>query len=129
MEKADISSRADIKRLVTVFYDKVRADAVLGAFFNTTIADWEAHLETLTTFWESSLFLKTRYTGNPIQAHIVLDKQHHYTITELHFGLWLNLWVTTVDDLFSGDYANNAKQRARKMATFMNLKCFEAKQK
>ena len=127
MQKHDIKTRGDVALLVRSFYEKVRADDVLGPFFNNTIKDWEAHLELLTTFWESSLFLKTKYLGNPLEAHVKVDKQHHHIITELHFGLWLNLWYQTIDELFEGDYAENAKRRARKMGTFLYLKIFESR--
>ncbi len=127
MQKHDIKTREDVALLVRSFYEKVRADDVLGPFFNNTIKDWEAHLELLTTFWESSLFLKTKYLGNPLEAHVKVDKQHHHSITELHFGLWLNLWYQTIDELFEGDYAENAKRRARKMGTFLYLKIFESR--
>lgn len=127
MAKKDIKTRDDVFLLVSSFYNKVRQDKVLGPFFNDTIKDWEAHLEHLTTFWESSLFLKTRYTGNPLEAHVKVDKAHNNTITEHHFGLWLNLWFQTIDELFEGDYAENAKRRARKMSTFLYLKIFEAR--
>tara|TARA_R110002049_G_scaffold108344_5_gene256570 strand:- start:1093 stop:1482 length:390 start_codon:yes stop_codon:yes gene_type:complete len=127
MNKKDIQTRADIFQLVSKFYGKVRKDEVLGPFFNNTIKDWDAHLEHLTTFWESSLFLKTKYYGNPLEAHNKVDAAHNHSITELHFGLWLNLWFQTIDELFEGDYAENAKRRARKMGTFLYLKIFEAR--
>ncbi|AUP77966.1 group III truncated hemoglobin [Flavivirga eckloniae] len=127
MNKKDLKSRDDVFLLVSSFYDKVRKDTVLAPFFNNTIEDWDAHLERLTTFWESSLFLKTKYLGNPLEAHIKVDKDNGHSISELHFGLWLNLWFETVDELFEGDYAENAKRRARKMSTFLYLKIFEAR--
>ncbi|MDH7914312.1 group III truncated hemoglobin [Winogradskyella sp. SYSU M77433] len=127
MHKKDITSREDIFLLVSKFYEKVRKDTVLGPFFNNSIKDWDAHLQHLTTFWESSLFLKTRYYGNPLEVHVNVDKANNNTITELHFGLWLNLWHQTIDELFEGEYANNAKRRARKMGTFLYLKIFEAR--
>ncbi len=127
--KTDIQTRADIFLLVTSFYKKVRNDHVLGPFFNETIKDWDAHLENLTSFWESSLFLKSKYLGNPLEVHIEVDKAHDSTITQEHFGLWLNLWFETIDELFVGDYANNAKQRARKMSTFLYLNIFQARNK
>lgn len=127
MQNPDIKTRADVYLLVSSFYKKVRADAILGPFFNDTIKDWDEHLERLTTFWESSLFLKTRYTGNPLEAHVKVDAEHGHSITDLHFGLWLNLWYQTIDELFAGDYAENAKRRARKMGTFLYLKIFEAR--
>ena len=127
MKKKDIQTRDDVYLLVSSFYKKVRKDAVLGPFFNDVIKDWDAHLNRLTSFWESSLFLKTKYLGNPLEAHIQVDKENNNTITEFHFGLWINLWVQTIDELFEGDYANNAKERARKMGTFLYLKIFEAR--
>jgi len=125
--KNDIKSREDIFLLVSQFYNKVRKDKVLGPFFNEKIKDWDTHLQHLKTFWESSLFLKTKYYGNPLEAHIKVDAENNNSITELHFGLWLNLWFLTIDELFEGDYAENAKRRARKMGTFLYLKIFEAR--
>jgi hemoglobin len=127
MEKKDITTREDVYLLVSSFYDKVRKDNVLGPFFEI-IEDWDEHLEKLTDFWQSNLFLKTRYYGNPLEAHIKADNANDNSISELHFGLWLNLWFETIDSLFEGDIAQNAKQRARKMATFMNMSVFQARQ-
>jgi hemoglobin len=127
MGKKDIQNREDVFLLVSEFYKKVRIDSVLGPFFNTVISDWDVHIQRLTTFWESSLFLKTRYIGNPLQAHIKVDKDNKNSITELHFGLWLNLWYQTIDELFEGDYAENAKRRARKMGTFLYLNIFQSR--
>ncbi|MFI1770530.1 group III truncated hemoglobin [Thalassobellus citreus] len=131
MIKTDIDSRDDVFLLVSSFYVKVRKDPVLGPFFNDAIKDWDAHLEKLTTFWESSLFmtrkLEHKYKGNPLEVHAKVDKENNNSITELHFGLWLNLWFQTIDELFEGDCAENAKRRARKMGTFFYLKIFEAR--
>jgi len=131
MVKKDINTREDIKVLVSTFYDKVRAEETLGPFFTTKIKNWEVHINHLTTFWESSLFitrpLKNRYKGNPITIHNKVDKENGHGITELHFGIWLNLWVQTVNELYEGEYAENAKRRVRKMGSFLYLKLFEAR--
>lgn len=127
MSKKDIKNRDDVFLLVSSFYIKVRKDKVLGPFFNDLIKDWDAHLQNLTTFWEASLFLKTKYKGNPLKVHVKVDQDNNNTISELHFGLWLNLWFETINELFEGDYAENAKHRARKMGTFLYLKIFEAR--
>ncbi|MEY8847595.1 group III truncated hemoglobin [Psychroserpens sp. XS_ASV72] len=129
--KKDIENRSDIALLVSEFYKKVKIDKTLGPFFNNTISDWDSHLDHLTTFWETSLFmtkpLEKKYRGNPLEVHIEVDKQFNYSITELHFGLWLNLWYQTLDEFFEGEVADNAKRRARKMATFIYLKIFEVR--
>ena len=132
MQKKDIESKEDVFLLVTEFYKKVRQDDVLGPFFNRVITDWDAHLERLTVFWESSLFmtkkLDERYLGNPLAVHIKVDQENDNAITQVHFGLWMNLWFATLDELFEGEVAENAKNRARKMGTFMYMNIFQARQ-
>jgi hemoglobin len=130
--KQDIQNRNDVFLLVSEFYKKVREDEVLGPFFNNVIKDWEAHIERLTTFWETSLFmtrkLEHRYLGNPLEAHVKVDEENNHSITELHFGLWLNLWYQTLNEHFEGEITENAKLRARKMGTFLYLNIFQARQ-
>jgi len=128
MEKNDIKTREDVFLLVSTFYEKVRANEQIGYFFNNAIKNWDEHLDKLTTFWEKNLFLRGKYLGDPLVAHAKVDKENNNTITEMHFGVWLNLWFQTIDELFEGDYAENAKRRARKMSTFLYLKIFEARQ-
>ena len=131
MQKQDIQNRDDVHLLVSKFYKKVRKDAVLGPFFNPIIKDWDEHINRLTTFWETSLFmtkkLEHKYYGNPLEVHVKVDKENNHSITELHFGIWLNLWFATIDELFEGDIAENAKRRARKMGTFLYLSIFQAR--
>ena len=130
--KNDIKNREDVAFLVDAFYIKIREDDVLGPIFNGIISDWETHLNHLTTFWESSLFmtkkLEHRYSGNPIETHVKVDKFAKNKIDEHHFGIWLNYWTQTIDELFVGEIADLAKRRARKMATFIHIKLFEARQ-
>ncbi|MCK0109412.1 group III truncated hemoglobin [Flavobacteriaceae bacterium S0825] len=127
MEKKDIKTREDIFKLVSTFYAKVRVNETLAPFFDR-IDDWDEHLERLTTFWESSLFLKTKYFGDPLKAHAKADKEHGNKISEYHFGVWLNLWFETIEELFKGETAENAKRRARKMGTFLYMQIFQARQ-
>lgn len=127
MANKDIKTREDVFLLVSSFYDKVRKNDLLGPFFNGKIKDWNEHLERLTTFWESSLFLKTKYYGDPLEAHVKVDRESGNKINELHFGIWLNLWFETINEHFEGENAENAKRRARKMGTFLYLKIFESR--
>ena len=123
----DIVTRADVKLLVTTFYGKVRKDALLGAIFNSVITDWEHHFEHLTDFWESNLFFKKTFSGDPVGKHIDVDRENPGGINEMHFGVWLNIWYETIDELFAGEVAHIAKNRARSMSTFIHLKIFEAR--
>ncbi len=125
--KKEIESREDVSLLVNTFYSKVRKDELLGSIFNRIITDWPTHLELLTDFWETNLFFKRKYFGNPMHTHIEVDKKVHGTINELHFGTWINMWHETIDELFEGETANIAKNRARNMGTFIHLNIFNAR--
>ena len=125
--KHDIQNRADVHLLVTTFYAKIRKDELLGPIFNAKIKDWPHHLEHLTDFWETNLFFVAKYKGNPLEKHAEVDAAENNTITELHFGIWLNHWMQTLEELFKGEKATMAKNRARKMGTFMYIKIFQAR--
>ncbi len=129
MAKRKIETREDVSLLVRTFYARVRKDELLGPIFNGIITDWETHLELLTDFWETNLFFKRKYFGNPMHAHIEVDKKVGGTINELHFGTWINLWHQTIDELFEGETAEIAKNRSRNMGTFIHLNIFNARDK
>ena len=125
--RKEINTRQDIYLLVDTFYVKVRRAGLFGPIFSSSISKWDAHLEHLTNFWESNLFFIKKYTGNPLEKHAEVDQQNKNSINELHFGVWLNLWFETIDELFIGERAQLAKNRARNMGTFIHLKSFEAR--
>lgn len=125
--KNDIKNREDIARLVRTFYGEIRKDETLGPIFERAISDWEKHFIVLTDFWESSIFLKGMFAGDPILAHQKVDKQENHSISNDHFGLWMRIWFETIDSMFAGDMAESAKHKARKMSTFLFLKIFEAR--
>ncbi|WP_414000028.1 group III truncated hemoglobin [Flavobacterium sp. W1B] len=125
--RKQIENRDDLKLLVTTFYDKIRADEEIGFFFNETITDWDEHLEKLTDFWETNLFAVKKYKGNPILAHNAVDKRFDQRITPNEFGIWLNLWFATLDELFEGENVEILKRRARKMGTFLYMNIFESR--
>lgn len=115
----NIETRKDINHLVNVFYSRIRKDELLGSIFNSHIAEeeWPAHLQKLTDFWETNLLGMPKFKGNPTLKHITVDKNLNYTIEQIHFGRWLQLWFETIDDLYEGDLAEKAKRAAQKMAT------------
>ena len=121
----DLEKREDVRELVSNFYSKVRKNKEIGEFFNRTVLDWDEHEERLTDFWENTLFMNKTYSGNPIRVHLNVDRLFDHTIEQKHFGIWLNLWFETIDELFQGNNATKAKMRARKMATLLFIKIFE----
>jgi len=129
MAKKEIQNRKDVQLLVETFYGKVKKDDVLGPIFNGIISDWESHLTLLTDFWETQLFLQRKYYGNPVTAHQEVDNKMDGTITSEHFGLWLNLWFATIDQLFEGERAWIAKNRAQKMSTMLFMQIYQHRPK
>lgn len=123
--KKDIENRDDLSLLVHTFYAKIRTNAEIGHFFNETITDWDAHLEKLTDFWENNLFAVRKYSSNPIAAHVEVDEKFHHTVNPDIFGLWLNLWFETLEELFEGENVELLKRRARKMGTFLLISIYE----
>lgn len=123
--KKDIENIDDIKLLVNSFYDKVKADKTIGYIFNDIAkVNWEKHLPVMYNFWENVLFFTGSYSGNPMIAHEKMHKAVGFTTT--HFEQWIKLFTSTVDELFSGDKAELAKQRAISIATVMQIKIVHA---
>lgn len=114
-----IEDREDVFILVTTFYSKIRQDELLGPIFNEHITkeQWPGHLQKLTDFWVTALFGVLSFKGNPAKAHKNIDENLNYSINQLHFGKWLQLWFNTIDLLYEGTIAQRAKDAARKMAT------------
>lgn len=127
MQKQDLQSRGDIELLVRTFYGKVRQHPDLGPIFNGIVDDWESHIQTITNFWQSNLWHTKTYRDNPIQKHITVDQQVNHQIDQAHFGHWLQLWFETTDDLYEGQNAHTAKQRARNMAHMLFMRIYEAR--
>ncbi|MDT0678676.1 group III truncated hemoglobin [Autumnicola musiva] len=123
----DLRSRKDIHILVSSFYDRVRKNSEIGYFFNNRISDWDTHISKLTDFWESNLFFTGNFKGNPAMAHVKVDAENDHKITEYHFGIWLNLWFQTIDELFEGEMAQRLKNNARKMSTHLFLRIYQSR--
>ena len=124
----DIENRDDVALLVNTFYTKIRTNDELGPIFNKAIHDWDSHLIHLTNFWESQLFRKNVFSGNPLKKHVEVDENNNNQLSNDLFGLWLQFWLGTIDELFEGDLANLAKDRARNIASFMFMEIFRSRQ-
>ena len=119
--KHDIENREDVKLLINTFYDKVKQNDTIGYIFNDIAkVNWDKHLPVMYDFWESILFFTASYTGNPMTVHGHIHRMAKFT-TE-HFNEWLKIFALTVDELFEGEKAELAKQRAISIATVMQIK-------
>lgn len=109
--KNDISKFDDIKLLVDTFYGTVRKDALIGPIFDQVIEDrWPEHLEKMYRFWQTVLLEDHTYHGSPFAPHAKLP------VAIEHFERWVGIFTQTIDSLFEGPKADEAKMRATKMA-------------
>jgi hemoglobin len=107
----------DVKLLVDTFYSKVRNNEILAPIFNERIGErWPGHLEKMYAFWQTTLLGEHTYFGSPFPPHAQLP------VDNKHFTQWINLFTQTVDELFTGEKAEEAKWRAGKMAEMFELK-------
>ena len=112
----DILTEADVGNLVNAFYEKIRQDELLADVFNAIIQDnWPAHLSRMTDFWTTILLYTRKYKDDPMPKHLPLP------IDKKHFERWLMLFNQTIDELFAGQIAENAKKRANSIAAIMQV--------
>lgn len=119
--KKDIANREDLFTLLTQFYNKLLDDKSISYLF-TDVAkiDLHHHLEILVDFWDSILFQSDSYRKNAMQPHMILHQKS--PLHKHHFETWLGYFNQTVDELFEGDKASLAKERALGIATVMQIK-------
>ena len=114
--KQDIETREDLELLLTEFYKIAPNDAEIGHHFDGV--DLVAHLPVIVDFWEKVLFGKAVYFGNPLHVHQVLQAKSPLTLE--HFQRWVEIFSRTVDALFAGKTADDAKLRAKMIAHSLN---------
>lgn len=117
---ADITARtgiteAMIDRLVRSFYERVRADEMLGPIFDARIRDWEPHLQQMCAFWSSVALMSGRYHGAPMPKHLPLP------IDAAHFDRWLALFEATAAEVCPPEAAAHFVERAHRIAASLEL--------
>lgn len=122
MTKPDITQSADIERLVDVFYEKVLAHTTLAPFFGDAVKNWPTHRQRIIQYWMTQLFDAELYITTPVKQHIEVDHLTKYNLSKKHFDDWNILWSSTVDDLFKGPNATNAKHHAINTGIYIYLK-------
>ncbi|MFN3668168.1 MAG: group III truncated hemoglobin [Brevundimonas sp.] len=106
---------AMIARLVDAFYDRVRADALLGPVFASRIQDWGPHLAQMRLFWSSVALSTGVYQGRPMPKHLPLPVDAH------HFDRWLALFEATAAEVCPPAAAAHFLERARRIAESLEL--------
>lgn len=124
MERADLIEdvqtrlgidAAMIERLVRGFYDRVRADEVLGPVFDARITEWEPHLRRMCAFWSSVVLMSGTYSGQPMKMHAPLP------VDARHFDRWLALFAQAAREICPAPAAAHFMDRARRIAESLEL--------
>jgi len=120
--KLDISSRKDIKLIITKFYELLLVDENMIPFFEDIVVQnqLEEHIEIITDFWSDLLFDTNSYANNVMKKHV--DKNVFVAFKKVHFTIWISYLFETIDAYFEGENAVNMKNRASSIATVMELK-------
>lgn len=121
MPKQTLDSPEAVRLLVNSFYQKVQADPLLAPVF-TDVADvdWSAHLPKMYAFWESIILGNGAYDGHPFRPHLLVNQKQPLRID--HFERWLTLFSATLTEHFSGETAEQVRQRAIQIALVWNNK-------
>ncbi len=114
-QRRDITGPEEVSVLIAAFYAKARYDPALAHFF--AHVDWAHHTPRIEAFWNMVLFGDTQYKGDPMAPHVQLHRRLPMEAT--HFQRWVELFTSTVDELFSGPKAEEARQRAKSIAGVM----------
>lgn len=119
--KKDIETREDLDKLLAHFYGKLLKDKRISFLF-TDVAkiNLTEHLPVLVDFWETALLGGNKYRGNPMGVHF--DLYEKSPLTKQHFSIWLAYWSETVEELFEGKVADEAKSRASSIGLLMQHK-------
>ena len=104
-----------IERLVRGFYERVRADPLIGPVFAARISDWEPHLRQMFAFWSSVALMSGAYHGQPMRKHLPLP------VDGRHFDRWLALFEETARELCPPRAADHFIERARRIAESIEM--------
>ncbi|KAA0890111.1 group III truncated hemoglobin [Pusillimonas sp. ANT_WB101] len=111
MSRSELCTEAEITTLVYSFYDKVRADPLIGPVFNDAIHDWDTHLTIMVRFWSSVLIGSGTYSGAPMPKHVALPG-----LDADMFVRWLQLFHDTTETLPNRLFAERAEEAAHRIA-------------
>lgn len=104
-----------IRTLVHGFYARVRQDPLLGPIFDERISDWDLHLQRMCDFWSSVTLMSGRFSGSPMQKHMLLP------IEATHFDHWLQLFESTAGEVCTPAAAEYFLERAQRIAQSLEL--------
>ncbi len=120
-KKQDIASRNDLRKIMVRFYDLLLADTDMIPFFEELVErGLEKHFDVLVDFWDNMLFYTGAYRRNAMHPHLLLHRKK--PMYKEHFERWLTLLETSAREMFSGPKVEEMMQKARQIATIMEMK-------
>ena len=119
--KKDIETREELEAFLWTFYEKAFVDKLIGRFFTEVVPlDLNIHVPVIANFWESVVFNKPNYRKNVMEVH---QHIHHLSkIKKEHLDRWVDIFTSTLGENFEGSTTELMKQRARSIATLMDIK-------
>ncbi|PZR50253.1 MAG: preprotein translocase subunit TatC [Stutzerimonas stutzeri] len=117
MTRPPLIDEAALRPLIEHFYERVRADPLLGPVFGAAVHDWDDHHARLADFWSSVMLTTGRYKGNPVALHLI----HADSMTADRFARWLALWRQTTDELLDPAAAAAMQAKAARIAESLQL--------
>jgi hemoglobin len=92
------------------FYDKVKADDLIGPVFERAVHDWDGHIKVMVDFWSGALLGTGRYKAQPFPPHVPLK------IGQAHFDRWLTLWTEATHETMPEALAGHVSKMAANMS-------------
>ncbi|WP_101756830.1 group III truncated hemoglobin [Oceanicoccus sp. KOV_DT_Chl] len=117
-QKPDLDTKPHIQQFVEAFYGKLLNDKHLAPIFlDVAAVDLNKHLPLICSYWEKLLLGERDYNRHTMNIHRALNAKQ--ALTQQDFDRWLQLFITTVDQHFSGPKAEQAKRTASQIAANM----------
>ena len=116
--KPDLDSRQNIEAFVDLFYQRILSDELLAPIFIDVAAiDLNTHLPHIKNYWCKLLLGDKAYSRHTMNIHRQLHGKRPLVAAD--FQRWLDTFIATVDDNFSGERAERAKIVATTIAANM----------
>lgn len=120
MELEKAVTEESIRLMVDTFYERVRADQVLGPVFENALhGQWDAHMPRMYAFWSTVLLGSSSFQGNVFGKHMALSG-----ITKEHFEHWLALFEDTVARIYEHEVTAEIMLIASRIAGSLQLGFF-----
>lgn len=111
----DLDTRSQVHDMVVGFYRELVMDELLGPVFEEVAeVDWSEHIPLLIDYWCRVLHGDPSYVGKILTAHRHVHERMAFTAE--HFDRWYALFVATIDQGWSGPFADEAKGHAARIA-------------